>query len=180
MSENVVVLAGDLATFSGFAVGKQHPTCVSHRLPDLATVGEKLEAFEDFLCDLVEQHEPTWMAHEAPFVPNGAGMPTTRDTVLLLIKMCGVFELVAARYGCRTREVKVQTARKHFAGSGRADKADVAARCRALGWPASNHNESDACAVWSLSMALANPKWAPMATQLFALGRQGTTTGGSR
>jgi len=169
-------MAGDLATVSGIAVdaldGSGRPTFLTFRIPDHAMIGAKLEAFEDFLCDTVEKYRPACMAHEAPHVPDGKGTRntrTTRDTVLLLIKMSGVWDLVASRYGCRPRdEVHVQSARKHFVGHGRAEKDAVFARCLALGWKPNNHNESDAGAVWSLTKALIDPKWSPMATPLFA------------
>jgi hypothetical protein len=57
--------------------------------------------------------------------------------------------------------------KKHFAGTGRADKSAMIARCRQLGWPARNDHEADAAAVWSHIKALVDPKFSLTVTPLF-------------
>lgn len=168
------VLALDIATQSGIAVDHpdgMRPICTTFRLPDVGGPddhGPRLEAFEEHLCDLMEMHQPTWLAYEAPLVPHGDNIITRAQTVLLLIKLAGVAELVGSRYGCRRRAVNLKTVKKHFAGSGNADKDAMRARCGQLRWSVRNDDESDAAGLWCYVKSITSPMFAPMATPLFA------------
>ena len=161
----------DIATTSALAVDDVtggRPSCVTMTIGDYEGTGPKLARFEDWLCDQIEFHAPEVVAIEAPLIPGGNALMTRAETVLLLIKLSGVAELVAERFGRKTMLVNVARVKKHFTGSGRAEKADMLKRCADLRWPVRNHNEADACGVWSLAKATIDPKWAPMATPLFA------------
>jgi Holliday junction resolvasome RuvABC endonuclease subunit len=172
----VKCLALDIASATGAAIDHPdgaRPICTTYRLPDVGGPddhGPRLEAFEEWLCDQLDVHAPDLVAYEAPLVPHGE-MKTTAATVLLLIKLVGVAELVAARYGCRRKSVNVSTVKKQFCGHGRADKAAVVARCAQLRWPVCNDHEADAAGVWCYAKSISDPGFAPKATPLFTQGR---------
>lgn len=169
------VLAGDIATTSGFTGPSRSdpamPKSYTYRCPD-GDDGMRMEKFEEFVCDRIEEFEPDAMAWEAPLVPHGNALVTRAQTVLLLVKLAGVFELVAARYGCRRMPVNVATVKRFWAGHGRAEKPAMMARCDQLRWPYANDHEADSCAVWAYAMSTLNKEWSPMATPLFAPGRR--------
>lgn len=165
-------LALDIASATGAAVDHPdgtRPICTTFRLPDVGGPddhGPRLEKFEDWLCDQLDVHAPEFVAYEAPLVPHG-NMKTTASTALLLIKLVGVAELVAARYGCRRKPVNVATVKKFWTGHGRAEKEAMMARCDQLRWSYRNDHEADASAVWAWCKSITEPAFAPLATPLF-------------
>lgn len=174
-AEILGVLGLDIASTTGASFN--HPTdtrpiSITMSLPDVADHGDRLAKFEDWLCDLIEAHAPAVVAYEAPLIPHGNALLTRAHTVLLLIKLAGVAELVAARYGCRRMAVNVSTVKKFWTGHGRAEKDAMIARCAQLGWSCRNDHEADSAAVWAYAMSTLNKGWAPMATPLFAPGRR--------
>lgn len=163
------VLALDISTSTGVAVDHpdgNRPICTTFSLPD-ADDGVRLEKFEEHVCDLIEMHDPAWVAWEAPLIPHGNALLSRAQTVLLLIQLAGVANLVATRFGCRRKAVNVSTVKKQFAGHGRADKPAMIARCNLLRWPVRNDHEADAAGVWCYVKSITNPMFAPMATPLF-------------
>lgn len=167
------VLGLDIASTTGIAVDHpdgNRPILTTFRIPDMGDHGDRMAKFEEHLCDLVEMHDPAWVAYEAPLLPHGDKLVTRAETVLLLIKLVGVAELVASRYGCRRKAVNVATAKKFWTGNGRAEKDAMIARCAQLRWPVRNDHEADAAAVWAFTKSTTNPMFAPMATPLFARG----------
>ena len=70
----------------------------------------------------------------------------------------------ATRAGIRTVSYYPATIRKHFLGGIRSAapiKAQVYARCRALGWAVRDTDAADAAALWSYAMSLACPGYQP-------------------
>lgn len=55
-------------------------------------------------------------------------------------------------HGITYRGVGVTTIKKRWAGSGRADKADMMAQCRTLGFHPADHNEADAIALLHVAL----------------------------
>ena len=78
--------------------------------------------------------------------------------------MCGVAH-------CRgvhdISEVSVLVVRKHFCGATNAGKEGVWRMCRTLGWPVTDLNASDACAIWSFACGLVHPQTALRVSPLF-------------
>ncbi len=74
------------------------------------------------------------------------------ETTIVLSKMVGVVEFIAWMKGIKLRTAHVSTVRKAFLGNGHLKgdiaKARAVALCQALEWPARNHDEADAAAVW--------------------------------
>lgn len=170
------VLALDLATVTGWAVDRPDGSGV----PLTGTVacrhvdndfGTAYVALERFIVDAVSVHQITHLAFEAPLVMAGragAKVQTNVNTVRKLLGLAAVAELVGTRLGLQVYEANVQTVKKHFAGTGRATKDDIKARCRLLGWPIKDDNAADAAALWSYAKSLFDRSWAPRSTPMFA------------
>ena len=101
--------------------------------------------FGSWLSDFIAVNRPALIAVEAPAI---GGVPMSEHEAMLLIGMAFMTASVAEANGIRFERAHVATVRKHFCGSGRAKKPDVAARCKALGWEAKNWDEADAAALW--------------------------------
>ena len=135
--------------------------------------GRTFGAFHVWLAELVATVKPQAIALEAPLVlagVSGVKVLTSQTTVRILFGLAAIAEMTASEAGVDVYEVNVATAKKHFAGHGRADKQMMLARCRQLRWNAKTDHEADAAAVWSFLKSLKEPKWAPRATPLFARG----------
>lgn len=153
------VLALDVATVTGFAVdrpaGGDAPTTGAFRVK---VVDEDLGAafldFEERVEDLIAVHQPAVLAFEAPLViggGRGTTRPTNHNTIRLLFGLAAIAELVGTRRQLRVFEAHIGTVRRHFCGSGRADKADVMARCRLLGWDVKTNDAADGAAIWDFA-----------------------------
>jgi Holliday junction resolvasome RuvABC endonuclease subunit len=155
------LLALDIATCSGWAVdppgGGDRPLSGSFRAPsDGENYGRPFVAFTDWLDGMIQVHQPDIVAFEAPLVVggrNGTTRPTNAHTVRLLFGLASMAEMVAERRSVDSFECHIQTVRKHFVGSGRADKREVMQRCRVFGWAPVDDNAADACAIWSFAKA---------------------------
>ena len=164
----------DVATVSGIAVESPdpgRPICMTFRVRE-GDDGSRLEHFEEWLCDQIEAHTPDVVAWEAPLIPHGNALLTRAQTVLLLVQLAGVVALFATRYGCRRMPLNVARVKKFWTGHGRAEKADMIARCEQLGWSVRSDHEADAAAVWALAKSTVDPAWSPTATPLFSPGRR--------
>lgn len=173
-----VVAAYDVATDVGFSTddpkGEGRPIFATFHGPRHAAredYGVRYAAFRAWMVDTITVHQPELIAIEAPLMPRGDNMKTNLITVRLLMGLAAVAEEVAATMGVRCVEENVQTIKKHFAGTGRADKDAMLARCRQLGWAVANHHEADAAALWSYCKAKTDPKFQYSTTPLFAEGR---------
>jgi hypothetical protein len=93
---------------------------------------------------------------------------TSRATRDRLAGLHGVVRAVACGRGVgEIAEVSVLSVRHHFCGARNATKSDVFEKCRALGWPAQDHNAADAAATWSFACALVKPETALQVSPLF-------------
>lgn len=155
------------------------PVSSSYRLPRAGAAGDYglgYAAFRAYLACRVERAKPVLIAFEAPLQVIGAhasSRRTNQATVRILFGLAAITEEVAGAFGIACAEVNIATIKKHFAGHGRADKRDIIARCRQLGWEPRNDNEADAMALWAYAKALREPGWSPRATPLF--GRAATS-----
>ena len=150
----MLILALDIATVTGFALGKagESPVSGSVRLkatdvdPDrgIARLGRWLG--EQFTIS-----KPDLVVIEAPLPPNGP--LSNPSTITFLHQAAGGAKGVCGLYGLRCASVNVQTVRRHFIGKGRPPnpKAEVLARCKQLGWidnASKDHDRADALALW--------------------------------
>jgi Holliday junction resolvasome RuvABC endonuclease subunit len=153
------VLGVDIATNSGFAVdlisGGEKPLTGTFRAEHFGDeLGRAFVVFERWLEDMIRVHRPEVLAFEAPLVfggRDGSTRHTTHQTIRKLFGLASIAELVGYRAELQVFECHIQSVRKHFVGSGRADKREVLHRCRVLGWPVADDNAADAAAVWSFA-----------------------------
>lgn len=153
-----MLLALDLATSTGFCVGPadtgEVPTLGHVRMPSTgADVGRFLCAWQDWLEPKVREVEPTLIVFEAPILAGQTQIATTRK----LQGMAGVTEMVAHRLSIECAEVATSQVKKALTGSGRAEKADMMAACRAYGFNPAVSDEADAFGIWLCTVRLRHP-----------------------
>jgi Holliday junction resolvasome RuvABC endonuclease subunit len=176
-----VVLALDLASASGAAWdgpdGK--PLFETFRLPPYygpAELGARSKKFVIWLHGLMERVKPAVVAIEAPLVPTKHGnLKTTAETVRLLISLVAMAHYVAECNDARVIEKNVQTVKRHWTGTGAADKHMMMQRCRQMGYPIHNDHEADAAGLWSLVKSEICPGFSYQTSPLF--GRGGKVAG---
>lgn len=103
--------------------------------------------FERELRGLIQVHNPTDLAYEAPISERAHG-PWVAELVLGLCCLVNklAFELELEAWAC-----EISPVRKHFIGDGRSRKEakqEVWDRCKLLGWQPQTLDQSDAGAVW--------------------------------
>ncbi len=158
------VLGLDIATCSGFAVdppdGGDKPLTGTFRAEHFGDeLGRAFVAFEEWLEGMLRLHRPDCLAFEAPLVIGGTGgstRQTTHQTVRKLFGLATIAELVGTRGRIAVFECHIQSVRKHFVGSGRADKREILHRCRVLGWQVKDDNAADAAAIWDYARSILN------------------------
>ena len=176
-----IVLALDIATKTGFAHDSPEdgrPLTGVFRAPapegdaeDGWEFGRTFAGYRRWLVGLIGMVKPATVAFEAPLQivqGNRSKVRTNQNTIRILFGLAAITEMVIAEAGVRPYEANVMTVKRHFAGSGHADKAAMKARCRQLGWQIVDDNAADAAALWAYMKALEDPKWAPRSTPLFA------------
>lgn len=163
------LLALDLATVVGWATcpldyRPRTPLEVRHLGPAagvfhgswrVAPVGTPLAPFLDRfatgLDNMIALHAPSILVFEAPIMHAGH---TSIDTARRLMGMACVTELIAYRRQIATvRECNVATVKKHWTGSGRAEKADMIRAARERGFEPKDDNAADALALMDLAAA---------------------------
>lgn len=122
------------------------------------------------IIELSKVFHPRFVVIEAPLP---AGARGSAHAALVLISLYGAACAAGRNAGATVVPVAVSKWRKHFIGHGNL-KGDVAKRmtldrCRLMRWKAENHDEGDACGVWSWGMATRYRHWAPKSVPL--LGR---------
>ena len=146
------VLCLDLATVTGWAEwspGDKFPRSGTVRLPSTGKeVGRFLVAYEKWLDGFLKVSRPDVVVFEAPVL----GPKTHIDTARKLMCLAGNTEMIALKNGIdRHWEVKVQTVRKHFCGTGNGPSAKmkklVQEACLARNWRFKDDNEADALAI---------------------------------
>lgn len=121
----------------------------------------------------LEENRPGAVFYEAGMTMTAAmKVGTNDDTFALLRGAIGVVEATAYRHRVPViQAVGVNEARRHLTSRGTFPKGkgkEIAFQhCKMLGWPATNLDESDACAIWSYGCALSNPRTAHLTTELF-------------
>lgn len=116
-----------------------------------ARLGAALSAYTKSWGGVLERHRPVWVAYEAPIM---GGKAANLQTVRLLNGMIGEIERLCFDLGLPAPiEINNGAIKKHWGGSGRAQKHDMVAACRARGWPVTDHNEADALGLFDLVAA---------------------------
>lgn len=159
------ILALDLATKCGWACGSPdgEPTYGTKVLPSTGEdIGRFADAFNTWLLDMLTLESPAVVVFEAPVLSGTTSLATAR-------KLYGL--AWHTEFCCRLRQVRVcehhlQSVKKFFAGSGRADKADMIAAARRQGWDPKDDNAADALGLW----ACAVHQFAPRHAERFKMG----------
>lgn len=165
-------LALDIASTTGAAFDKEpgRPGFATFRVPhveDPDDYGTRYVAFSDWVAEMIAVIRPDWGAFEAPLVNRGGNLLTNQRTARLLGGLAAMAEAEFCRAGIPCGEENVSTIKKHLTGNGRAEKAEIMARCRQLGWGIKNDHEADAGALWAFIHCKINPGFT-YSTPLFA------------
>ena len=153
------LLALDLATRTGWALLLGPEARVLSGVKQLpkggGDLGRFLRTYRDWLTDIMVLHRPLFICSEAPLPPR---QQSSNAAAMRLLGLSMVTQMVAGDYGARWYSANNQTAKKHFAGSGRADKAAMMQQCRVLwGIEPTDDNEADAIAVLDLALSKLAP-----------------------
>lgn len=160
----MMLLALDIATQTGWAFGNPlthvcgagglpvtspKPLSGSRRvLRQGAGLGEALSSVRAQWGHFLGTQRPAWVAYEAPIM---GGTAANLKTVRLINGIIGTIETLCWDLNIPAPiQMNVATIKKHFTGSGRADKAAMIAAAAARGWSVTDDNEADALALFDL------------------------------
>ena len=164
------VLAGDLATTSGFAEG--YPGDVpkfstQHWGGDndshLKICSRALGYIARRLADDCTDDRPDVLCIERP-MPMGAAIhgKSNAKSIIRLNTIYGIIGAAAICKGIKVIEVDVQQARVVFIGDGQIKGPEAKRRakgmCRVLGWPCRNVDEADAASIWHFGCSVVAPR----------------------
>lgn len=142
------ILALDLGTNCGFAIrrhdGRVESGTERFNVRNGETSGDRFNRFRRFLLEVKEKNpELVRVAYEdVVFMgPNGA------RTAQFFGGLVAIVQMFAAHHILELDTYGVATVKKQFTGSGRAQKHDVIAQCKTLGFNPGTDNEADAIAV---------------------------------
>ncbi|ACA18448.1 putative bacteriophage-related protein [Methylobacterium sp. 4-46] len=153
------ILALDLATRCGWACGApgSEPTYGTKVLPSTGEdIGRFADAFNTWLLDMITLEDPGVVVFEAPVMSGTTSLAAAR-------KLYGL--AWHTEFACRLRQVRVmehhlQSVKKFFAGSGRADKAAMIAAAERQGWAPKDDNAADALGLWACAVHQLAPQHA--------------------
>ncbi len=168
------ILALDLGTHTGVALGRagERPTLTTWEMPSGGgeNVGPFIACFMDLLEGALEGVD--LCIFERPFIAirqHHSSPPfVQRDQVARAYGMAGVVEGFCARRSIACYDVVTVTLKKFFAGSGRANKADMLRAAKRRGFKPANDHEADAAACWLYAVAIKHPEEATNFEVLFA------------
>jgi len=168
-----VVLALDVATVLGFAVGSignesprtalelatrgglPQPHSGTFRIAKPKTDdGRFYSNYESWLNDMITLHNPDMVVYEAPFIAGGNKM----HAAFRLLGLSAITDLTCFNKNVACRSAHNATVRKYFCGTGNAKreimKQKINEACDARGWTYKDDNEADSLAVWEYSQAM--------------------------
>jgi len=173
-----LILALDIATKTGWAIGRpsmQIPSSGSIRFGQFHSeqqdiFGQAIKWFSNFLRDMPVV--PDILIVEAMLPPDAMRGQTSRavrdrlaglhGTMLGVAQLRGVAEFASASVGdVRAHFIGDRTCKREQA------KREVILQCNAQGWNADDHNQADACALWSYACSLIWPELALRVMPLF-------------
>lgn len=144
MTGKPIVLALDLSTRVGWAVGRDRETPL-YGVIDLGRMSSGLGRIFSCLAASVENmiavHQPDAVIFEAP-LPQQAR--DTQQIARLLIGLAAVTEMVCFEKGIDPTEEFPKNVRKLVMGNGSVNKAAIMEWCHAQGWKPQDDNAGDA------------------------------------
>lgn len=142
------ILALDVATKTGWAVGYNSPEDITYgtkHFTDVHHFGALGAALSGFIADMVHDHRPDIIAMEKPWLMRN-------NVARRLNGMCFMVEVVAHNLGIPFREFAPMSIKKHWVGSGRADKKQMLAAAKLRGYLPEDDNQADAIALLDLTV----------------------------
>jgi hypothetical protein len=170
------ILALDVATVTGWCRGRvgEIPRCGSiHFKPHInASNNQIFGTALRWLSEFLREDPPDLLIMESLLPPDAMKNQTSRQVRDRLAGLHGIMRGVAhLRRVPQIAEASVGDIRAHFIFDRQlrrnAAKDEVMRQCRRQGWPAKDHNEADACAIWSFACGLIDPKTALKLSPLF-------------
>lgn len=142
------ILALDLGTKCGYAVRRRDGSIIHGTevfTPRKSwTPGQRWQRFRRWLAETVEREQVHAIAYErVVFGHSSASASDVYGGFKALV------EMAADAHRCELLDVAVPTVKKHFTGSGRADKAAMVAEAKRRGFRPDTDNAADALAVLS-------------------------------
>ena len=160
------VLAVDAAATCGFALGDTgaEPRFGSRNFTGSNASGEVVARFARFLRVVIERDKPDVLAYEAPYFPMGfrKGPPANAKTLRRLLGMAEIVDAIAWDYRVQCYQATAGevcsylTGKSNWGGRDKKKAATIAA-ARAWGWPVTDDNAADACAVWAYAESILDP-----------------------
>jgi hypothetical protein len=165
----MVVLALDLASTTGFAVGAPGTVPVSGSVR-FASQGSSHEAVFaaalKWMSDTMAKYDPSTVVWEAPLPTTFKRGLTNVGTTTLLYGLPAVIGACSYLKGVYDiRKASPRDVRLHFIGCcppRKSAKTMTMKRCRDLGWPVGDDNEADALALWSFMCTIIDPSQAKL------------------
>ncbi|MCV6799859.1 crossover junction endodeoxyribonuclease RuvC [Achromobacter ruhlandii] len=149
---NVNILALDLGTKTGYAL-RRRDGAMRYGTVDFTprkswTPGQRWARFRGWLADTVATFQIDAVVYErVVFGHSSAASSDVYGGFKALV------ELAADTHSLTLSSVAVPTVKKHFTGSGRADKEAMLAQAKARGFSPDSHNAADALAILSWAVA---------------------------
>lgn len=161
-----LILAGDLATTSGFAEGYpgEIPTLSTQRWGGEGEAHLKIcSRALGFIAKRLTDDLPDVLCIERP-MPIGAAIhgKSNAKSIVRLNTIYGIMGAAAICKGVKVEEVDVKQARAVFIGDGQLKGDEAKRRCKAmckvLGWPCRNLDEADAACIWHFGCCVYAPR----------------------
>jgi len=176
MTDQPLIWALDIATVTGFAIGRAGGKPKAHSIrfaPTGSTSDALFVGCLNWFTDILERSEhPDILAIEALLPPLARFGTTNTGAQHRLAGLHGIVRALAKQAAIpEVITAHVLDVRAHFIQTRRLNreqsKRKVWATCKMLGWSASDDNCADALALWSYTAGLINPASALATTPLF-------------
>lgn len=146
------VLALDLGTKCGYALRRRDGTIIHGTevfTPRKSwTPGQRWQRFRSWLSTVINENQVHVIAFErVVFAHSSASASDVYGAFKCLV------EIAADQHRCELLDVAVPTVKKHFTGSGRADKTAMIAEAKRRGFRPDSDNAADALAILSWACA---------------------------
>ena len=173
----MLILALDLASRAGWALGRPHDAVPSFGSTRFASAGSSHEAVFAGAFQWAEMALKSWkpdrIVFEAPLPASFKRGLTNKNTTALLFGLPAVVSVAAYRQRIYdVRQATVRDVRNFMLGHN--PKSHIAAkalihRCKMLGWDVgTDADQANACALWFYCCSLIDPKLAIKPTPLFS------------
>lgn len=174
MTFNRQVLALDLATVTGWALGRpgETPRFGTIKFPNSSRAAMYRYAREWYDA-MIDDHVGR-VVFESAATPSIMAGKTTADTIKMLVGLTEHLEEICYQR-VELREARVADVRIHFIGTNmKRDEAKRATvgRCLECGWGVKTNDEADACALWSYQVCALRPDLAATMSPLFSRARR--------